>query len=160
MLEWVLNLPIGTEFSLAVIGGQREAQVALRKRLHLEFDGRVQATFTDRIFSASPTKDDVDFALRFIEEAKADFVIYALGFPKQERLAWEMRRRDVPGVHLCIGAAIDYSSGVRRRSPKFIQYIGFEWLWRLLNEPIRLFRRYILQGIPEALRLVIRSIRG
>jgi N-acetylglucosaminyldiphosphoundecaprenol N-acetyl-beta-D-mannosaminyltransferase len=159
ILEWILEISRTTEISLAIVGGQERSHEMFRERIIADFAGRVRATYTAREFSAIPTPEDVRFCLDFLGTANADFVIYALGFPKQERLAWEMRKRNVRGFHLSLGAAVDYSAGIRMRSPIFLQKLGLEWAWRFLSEPKRLFRRYILEGIPEAMRLLLGVIR-
>ena len=47
-----------------------------------------------------------------------------------------------------VGAVFDFYTGTKKRSPDFMQKLGLEWFWRLLNEPIRLFRRYIVNDLP------------
>jgi exopolysaccharide biosynthesis WecB/TagA/CpsF family protein len=49
-------------------------------------------------------------------------------------------------VALCIGASIEFLSGARRRAPRWMQRAGLEWAFRLLSEPRRLWRRYIVEG--------------
>ena len=50
-----------------------------------------------------------------------------------------------PAVVLAVGATVDFLAGAKRRAPRWVQSIGFEWLWRLALEPGRLFRRYVVQ---------------
>jgi N-acetylglucosaminyldiphosphoundecaprenol N-acetyl-beta-D-mannosaminyltransferase len=79
---------------------------------------------------------------RRIKEAKPDMLFVSFGCPKQEK--WiAMHFRDL-GVPVCVGvgATIDFLAGQVRRAPVWIQRCGFEWLFRLAQEPRRLFRRY------------------
>jgi UDP-N-acetyl-D-mannosaminuronic acid transferase (WecB/TagA/CpsF family) len=50
------------------------------------------------------------------------------------------------GLALCVGASINFLTGTERRAPKWVQYAGFEWLYRLLHDPARLARRYLVRG--------------
>jgi N-acetylglucosaminyldiphosphoundecaprenol N-acetyl-beta-D-mannosaminyltransferase len=78
--------------------------------------------------------------------AQPDLVLVALGPPKQE--LWIERHRTALGstVAFGIGASLDFLIGRHRRAPRWVSAIGFEWLFRLLQEPRRLWRRYLLQS--------------
>jgi N-acetylglucosaminyldiphosphoundecaprenol N-acetyl-beta-D-mannosaminyltransferase len=85
----------------------------------------------------------VDFVLK----ARAPLVFLAVGRPQQEILA--SRIADHPqarGVGLCIGASIDFLTGTQRRAPVWIQNAGLEWLYRLVSDPQRFARRYLLES--------------
>ncbi|SFK37450.1 N-acetylglucosaminyldiphosphoundecaprenol N-acetyl-beta-D-mannosaminyltransferase [Streptosporangium canum] len=81
-------------------------------------------------------------------------VFVGLGFPKQDRLIG-MLRKDLPGTWFVgCGSAIAFAAGAVRRAPQWMQRAGLEWLFRLLNEPGRLARRYLLHDLPFALWLL------
>lgn len=78
-----------------------------------------------------------------IRSTNADAVILGLGCPRQETWAYEYR--DLLGIPiLAVGAAFDFFAGNVPQAPKFFQDKGLEWLFRLIQEPKRLWRRYIL----------------
>lgn len=80
---------------------------------------------------------------RMIERSGAQIVFVALGCPRQE--AWMAARRGrIRAVMLGVGAAFEYHAGVVRRAPRWMQATGMEWLYRLLSEPGRLWRRYLV----------------
>ena len=81
-------------------------------------------------------------------------LLLGLGMPLQERWLMENRRRLDFGVALTGGAVFDYASGRLRRGPRILTDNGFEWLARLLVEPRRLWRRYLL-GNPLFLARVL-----
>jgi exopolysaccharide biosynthesis WecB/TagA/CpsF family protein len=71
----------------------------------------------------------------------------AVGSPQQEVLAQRLQSRGVArGLALCVGASIDFMTGVERRAPLWMQRSGFEWLYRLSQNPTRLAKRYLVRG--------------
>jgi N-acetylglucosaminyldiphosphoundecaprenol N-acetyl-beta-D-mannosaminyltransferase len=87
---------------------------------------------------------DIEAAAERMRESGADVVWVGLGVPKQDIAAAALRDHDAAPVILCVGAAFDFVSGAKRRAPRWMQRIGLEWLHRLLSEPRRLWRRYLL----------------
>lgn len=77
-----------------------------------------------------------------INEAHADIVWVGLSTPKQERWMDDMRARLRSKVMLSVGAAFDFHAGRVRQAPRWVQRSGTEWLFRLSQEPRRLWRRY------------------
>jgi len=85
--------------------------------------------------------------------AKADYVLLAIGSPQQELLASRIASHpQARGTALCIGASIDFLTGHARRAPRWMQWLALEWLHRLLCEPRRMARRYLIDG-PRILRI-------
>jgi N-acetylglucosaminyldiphosphoundecaprenol N-acetyl-beta-D-mannosaminyltransferase len=91
-----------------------------------------------------------------INAAAPNILLVGLGMPLQERWLMENRRNLDVGVALTGGAIFDYVSGTLSRGPRFLTENGFEWLARLLAEPRRLWRRYLL-GNPLFLLRVFRQ---
>jgi exopolysaccharide biosynthesis WecB/TagA/CpsF family protein len=91
---------------------------------------------------------EVEACLRFIEaESPFRFCLLAVGCPQQEFLAKALQSRGrVRGLALCVGASINFLTGGERRAPLWMQQIGFEWLYRLMNDPARLASRYLIRG--------------
>ena len=78
-----------------------------------------------------------------INAARPDFVWVGLGAPKQER--WMANHEDrVQGLMIGVGAAFDYEAGNIRRAPRWMQDHNLEWLYRLMQDPGRLFKRYFV----------------
>ncbi len=82
--------------------------------------------------------------LRKIEDSGADILWVGLGSPKQD--FWMARHRELLTVPVMVGvgAAFDFVAGVKKQAPRWMQQSGFEWLFRLLCEPRRLWRRYLV----------------
>jgi len=79
-----------------------------------------------------------------VEESAADVLWVGLSTPKQERWMYEHRDKLKVPVMLGVGAAFDMNSGNLQRAPSWMQERGLEWLFRLLAEPQRLWRRYLV----------------
>jgi exopolysaccharide biosynthesis WecB/TagA/CpsF family protein len=91
---------------------------------------------------------EVEACVRFAEaHSPFRFCFLAVGAPQQELLAQTLKARGVArGMALCIGASVNFLTGGERRAPLWMQTIGFEWLFRLLNDPRRLAKRYLVRG--------------
>jgi exopolysaccharide biosynthesis WecB/TagA/CpsF family protein len=90
----------------------------------------------------------VEDCLRFVEShSPFRFCFLAVGCPQQELLAKKLLERGVArGLTLCIGASINYLTNVERRAPDWMQRLGAEWAYRLIQDPRRLAKRYLLRG--------------
>jgi N-acetylglucosaminyldiphosphoundecaprenol N-acetyl-beta-D-mannosaminyltransferase len=87
-------------------------------------------------------------------------VFVGLGFPKQEHLIDRLRPVVPSAWFLGIGISFSFVSGQVRRAPHFMQAVGLEWLHRLIQEPGRLFKRYIVYDLPFAARLFAGALRA
>lgn len=110
---------------------------------------------------------DHEEILRRVEEAKPDILLVAFGNPKQEKwLAMHRQRLTVP-VCIGVGATFDFLSGKVSRAPKWMQRVGLEWLYRTVQEPSRLARRYsrnligLLRYLPmQVVAMALQGKRG
>jgi exopolysaccharide biosynthesis WecB/TagA/CpsF family protein len=86
-------------------------------------------------------------ALSFLIDAQARYTLFAVGSPQQEILAYKLKAsRAATGVGLCIGASLEFLSNEKSRAPLLIQKLSLEWLYRLAQEPRRMWRRYLVDG--------------
>jgi N-acetylglucosaminyldiphosphoundecaprenol N-acetyl-beta-D-mannosaminyltransferase len=83
-----------------------------------------------------------------LADAKPDIIFVGLGFPKQERLIVVLRERIAHAWFVSCGISFSFAAGEIQRAPVVIQKLGLEWLHRLVQEPKRLYRRYLVDGIP------------
>ena len=103
----------------------------------LKIAGMVSPPF--RELSEEEDKEMVDQ----INASGADIIWVGLGAPKQER--WMYAHKDrVNGVMIGVGAGFDYHAGNIKRAPGWMQKLSLEWLYRLLQDPKRLFKRYLV----------------
>ena len=101
----------------------------------IKITGASSPPFTDL------TPADYDVELEKIKECGPHIVWVGLGTPKQDQAAAYMTLRN-PAIFACVGAAFDFNAGNLRETPNWIQEAGFAWLYRFVQEPRRLWRRY------------------
>lgn len=82
-----------------------------------------------------------------VNASNADLLVLGLGAPKQELWITQYAPEISVKVALCVGATIDFIAGEKSRAPLWMQKIGLEWLHRMLSEPRRLAKRYIVDAI-------------
>jgi exopolysaccharide biosynthesis WecB/TagA/CpsF family protein len=105
----------------------------------------------------TPERDDVSDSLRSralaseIRASGADILLVCLGKPRQERWINEYGLLTGAGALLAFGAAVDFLAGTVSRAPVWVSQSGGEWAWRLMREPRRLARRYLVDGPPAYL---------
>ncbi|HYO11377.1 MAG TPA: WecB/TagA/CpsF family glycosyltransferase [Tepidisphaeraceae bacterium] len=90
--------------------------------------------------------------------AAPDIVFVALGSPKQENLIQRIRPYLPQAWWLGVGISFSFLCGDVRRAPRWMQKIGMEWIHRLLQDPKRLFHRYVMVGLPYGARLMTRAL--
>lgn len=110
-------------------------------------------------FDKTPGSQENELILQAINGLDLDILLIGMGMPVQEKWLKENWPRLNCKVALPIGAAFDYLAGTTRRAPRWLTDHGFEWLGRLLVEPGRLWRRYVV-GIPVFMFNIIRQKFG
>lgn len=124
-------------------GGQDETLRQLRTRLQSQFPGLpIAGAYAPPFRQLTPEEDHA--VQERILASDADIVFVGISTPKQEKWMHE-HRHCFPGVTLIgVGAAFDFHAGRTKQAPAWMQKRGLEWLYRLLSEPARLWRRYLL----------------
>ncbi len=128
---------------LVLIGGSDEQARKLGERYGL----RRLAHFNPPM-GLMQDPEAVETCLRFIEaHSPFRFCLLAVGAPQQEAVAQQLKERgNARGLALCIGASINFLTGDERRAPLWMQRIGMEWFFRLMQAPGRMAKRYLVRG--------------
>lgn len=123
-------------------GGAPEVPELLVERLTRRFpDLEVAGTYSPPFRAL--TEEEVVGVVERIDASGADLVWVGLSTPKQERFMAEVRPHLRAPVLFGVGAAFDFHAGRMRQAPGWMQRSGLEWLYRLVREPRRLWRRYL-----------------
>jgi N-acetylglucosaminyldiphosphoundecaprenol N-acetyl-beta-D-mannosaminyltransferase len=145
--------------SLYLLGGspaenQKAAQVLLARYPGLRLSGRSAGRF-----ASPPTNSELAQLAFELLPLQPDFLYVGLSSPKQE-LVIEALRPQLPRTWMIgVGASIGFISGYQHRAPPWMQRAGLEWLHRLAQDPSRLARRYLMDDLPFALRLLSGALR-
>lgn len=137
-------------------GGAEGVAEKLTERLRMRFPKMLVAGVYTPPFRPL-TADEVRDVAAHINASDADIVWVGLGTPKQD--FWVARFRPILNapVLIAVGAAFDFHSGRVRQAPRWMQRAGLEWLFRLTQDPRRLWKRYLI-GNPRFVYLVVRQL--
>ena len=126
---------------------------ALQDKLSDRFEGL-------RIVGAEPslfrplTEEEKDALVCRINDSGAGIVFFGLGYPLQERFAHALKDR-INAVIICNGAAFEMHAGFKKMAPRWMQRYSIEWVYRMMQEPRRLFGRYLLTNSNFLLKLFL-----
>lgn len=101
------------------------------------------------------TEEENNSVIKSINNSGADFVWVGLGAPKQELWMAEHKGK-INGLMVGVGAGFDYFAGNIKRAPMWMQKNNLEWLYRLIQEPSRLFKRYLITNTKFIFNVIIR----
>lgn len=139
------------KWSLSFFGGSDESVLILKQKLLQKYPLLKINNIVSR--NNSMTNDEI---IEKLNRYKSDILMIGLGTPKQEIWLTENCKKIKIPVQFCVGSGIDFLSGNLKRAPLWMRKIGLEWLFRLFQEPKRLWKRYIL-GIPLFIFYVLRQ---
>ncbi|WOF44577.1 WecB/TagA/CpsF family glycosyltransferase [Sphingopyxis indica] len=150
----VLQSALGSGDRIALVGGKRSSARLLRKMFP-----EIEIVEHQPPMGLMSNPVAIEAAAAFIAESKARFTFISVGSPQQELIAHAtFRRPDATGIGLCVGAAIEFVVGGKRRAPPLVQKLKLEWAFRLFCEPARLWRRYLVEG-PRILLIALAEFR-
>jgi N-acetylglucosaminyldiphosphoundecaprenol N-acetyl-beta-D-mannosaminyltransferase len=157
-MEAVLARTAGAAVRHFFYGGQPGVAEDLARRMSARFPGlKIAGTYCPPFRPLS--QSELEMVARTINEAGPDIVWVGLSTPKQERWIAEVRERLRAKVVVSVGAAFDYHTGRLRQAPAWMQRAALEWLFRLWQEPGRLWRRYAVNN-PRFLGLAVLQLAG
>jgi N-acetylglucosaminyldiphosphoundecaprenol N-acetyl-beta-D-mannosaminyltransferase len=140
LVDLLCKRAAATGRSVYFLGSKQEIVERVAARLTERHPALTLAGIADGYFG----EDEAAERARAVGESGATILIVAMGVPRQERFIAE--RWDTLGVPVVVGVggSFDVLSGVRSRAPVWVQNIGFEWAYRLIQEPRRLLMRYLV----------------
>ena len=140
------------------VGGLDGATESAAQSLRRRFSGLQIGGTLCPPFGFEHDQIECERLVRAVNAVKPNILFVGLGAPKQEKWLWRFRDELDFGVAISVGAAFDFEAGLIHRAPKAFQILGCEWVWRLVHEPRRLWKRYILRDL-QFLGIAIRAIR-
>jgi len=147
IFKLLLEIANDKKLKLALVGSSQKSLDMLRTKLQKIFTNILLITISPPLLFETQETDNNE-VIDELKSFKPDILIAALGCPRQELWLAENMKTINATINVGVGAALDFYSGIKKRAPVFLQKIGLEWLWRLVNEPKRLFRRYVINDLP------------
>jgi exopolysaccharide biosynthesis WecB/TagA/CpsF family protein len=149
-------------FNLVIRDGDHIALIApnatVAERMQAKYP-RLHIRFYVPPFGVGKNPTEIARCVEFAVREKAAFTFIAIGSPQSEKIAYAMSEHGrAAGIGLCIGASLEFLTGMKRRAPHWMRKAGIEWMHRLASDPKRLWRRYAFAVIP-LLRLTLAEFR-
>ena len=127
-----------------IIGGKEGIAEQAKRRLEYQFpDIQIVGTYAPP-FGFEENADELSKINKMISETHPDLLIACFGCPKQEKWIYENIGKYDAKVSICAGATVDFLAGNVKRAPRWMSDHGLEWLFRTIQDPKRLFKRYFI----------------
>jgi len=140
------------DYKIFLLGGSPGQSEKLSKKLKNKFPKLKVVGFSDTPIRPIPDGDN-DKIVNKINLAQPDVVFVGMGCPNQELWMIENRNKVSAPVLIGVGAAFDFITGKVKQAPLWMQKSGLEWLFRLYQEPKRLFKRYFMLNTHFVLKI-------
>lgn len=140
LMRKLLELADREKFSVYFLGAKQEIVETCARKVAEEFPGVRMAGFRNGYFK----KDDIPEIAAAVREAAPDFLFLGMGSPVKEKLADEWREEFGARVIQGVGGSFDVMAGLVKRAPVWMQRMCIEWLYRVIQEPRRMFWRYMV----------------
>ncbi len=132
-----------------LLGGEAEVVKIAQQKINSKVGRDIIIAAYSPSFGFEKNEKECQEIVDMINSSGATVLAIGVGAPKQEMWIYKYRKqlKNVK-IFLAIGATINFEAGNVKRSPKWMSEVGLEWLYRLLSEPKRLWKRYLLDAIP------------
>ncbi|BAZ02163.1 WecB/TagA/CpsF family glycosyl transferase [Tolypothrix tenuis PCC 7101] len=155
ILQGLCKLAQRQNVSVFFLGSQTEILARMRQRLEQEFPNLKIAAMEALPFRPLTETEDADL-IKKINKSGAGLVFVSLGCPKQEN--WMAQHKGkIQAVMIGVGGVFPVYAGIHKRAPRLIRELGFEWLYRWIQEPRRLWSRY-MTTIPPFMWLATKQL--
>jgi N-acetylglucosaminyldiphosphoundecaprenol N-acetyl-beta-D-mannosaminyltransferase len=143
------------DLTIGFYGGKQTVIDTILERAKKEFpDLKIVYAFSPP-FRPLTAEEDAEITAE-INQKKPDILFMGLGCPKQENWMWAHKDK-LKAIMLGVGASFDFFAGNVKESPEWLGSLGLEWMFRLTQEPRRLWRRYLILN-PRFIRLATRQL--
>ena len=136
--------------------------VAERAKQRLESDNpglRIVGTYAPPFGFEHDERENAQM-VSMIGAASPDILFVALGSPKEAKWLFRFREALQVPVSMAVGSSFDYLAGRLKRAPQWLQRCGLEWTYRLIQEPGRLWRRYLVENPPFVYHVIRERLRS
>lgn len=147
LLPAVCKAAAQNKLTAFILGAEDGVAEEAANQLQSEYKGlNIIGTYSPEV-GFEDDKDEIEKIINLVNEASPDILILSLGSPKQEKFIFEYKDKMCFGIALPIGAAVTFAAGTLKRAPEWMRKAGLEWLFRLFQEPGRMFKRYLIDDM-------------
>jgi N-acetylglucosaminyldiphosphoundecaprenol N-acetyl-beta-D-mannosaminyltransferase len=125
------------------LGSSEDTLEKIRTRASIEYPN-VQVFTYSPPYKAEFSAEESDRMIDMVNEVEPDVLFVGMTAPKQEKWAYQHYSQLKAGHVCCIGAVFDFYAGTVQRAPNWMILVGMEWSYRLIKEPRRMWRRYLI----------------
>lgn len=141
LMDEIFRISEEKEYNHYFYGSTQETLNKLKEKLNEKYPKMKIAGMYSPPFRELSKEEDIEI-LNNINSTNSDFIWVGLGAPKQE--VWMSKHKNkINGLMIGVGAGFDYHAGNISRAPRWMQSMSLEWLYRLLQDPKRLYSRYL-----------------
>ena len=132
-----------------LLGGNKGVAIRAQEKINKKVGRNIVVAAHSPSLGFEKNEQECAAILEMINKSEATVLAIGVGAPKQEKWIYKYKSK-LPKINFffAIGATIDFEAGNVKRAPKWISEVGFEWLYRLLSEPQRLWKRYLIEDLP------------
>lgn len=148
------------DIKIFLLGAAEGVAIKAQEKINQKVGRDIVVAAYSPSFGFEKNEEECEKIIDIINQSGATVLAIGVGAPKQEK--WLVKYRDKLTnikVFLAIGATIDFEAGCKARSPKWMSEVGIEWAYRLLSEPRRLWKRYLVDALPF-FRLIVEQKLG
>lgn len=147
-------------YKIFLMGAKDNVANKAKRNLEENYPGiKIVGTYSPP-FGFEKNKKELHKIINMLLVSEADILIVGLGTPKQEKFIFSYKKNYRIPLSIGVGASIDFAAGTKKMPPRRIKKVGFAWLWRLLEEPKRLWKRYLIEDMKFFYYVFLQKISG
>jgi len=158
-LVWLLSARAAREGrSLYLLGGSPGANEGARRILAEKHPDLRLCGGASPVVGSPPSTGDIATVLALLAGERPDILLVGLGSPKQEQVILALREHLPATWMIGVGVSFSFVAGEVKRAPVWMRKAGIEWIHRMLQDPRRLAKRYLIEDLPFALRMFLHAL--
>jgi N-acetylglucosaminyldiphosphoundecaprenol N-acetyl-beta-D-mannosaminyltransferase len=141
--------------SVYLLGGTEQANAGAKKVFAERYPSLKLCGGSSPLLASPPSRDEIDRLCTALAQHNPDILLVALGSPKQEQVIHALRGQFPHTWMVGVGISLSFVAGEIKRAPVWMRKAGLEWVHRMLQDPKRLAKRYLVHDLPFVLRLFL-----
>lgn len=147
LFPFLCELAVEKKYKMFFLGAKEGVAKKAKENIEKKYKGICVAGTYSPSFGFENNEEEIDKIIEMVKIVKPDILIVGLGCPKQEKFIYKYKDLLCVPISLGLGATIDFEAGQIKRAPKWMSNHGLEWFYRMLKDPRRLLRRYLVDDI-------------